>query len=131
MAVSGDPTIGSRMPSGQRVCVAGQAAHPDSLFLIIFPLGSTYPLTSYVHHMEASTAPAFNVETVLSYIKTPYFVVFCILLLIFLVYRYKDSFMPKKADKPDELDKLIDSIRDKQSKIKGGGARSDNEDKTE
>lgn len=66
---------------------------------------------------ESQTSTAW--ETALTYIKTPYFAVLCIVLLIFLVWWYKDSFTPKKSDKVSDLDSLIASIHKKQKKIKG------------
>lgn len=66
--------------------------------------------------MESST-PNAMLETVWSYVKTPYFVAFCVLIICLIIYWYRDSFTPAKSAK-SALDKLIDSVRDKQDKAR-------------
>jgi hypothetical protein len=57
----------------------------------------------------------------MDYVKTPYFVGFCIIILLLIIYKYKDSFTaaitPKPA-KPEEIDDLIASIHKKQERLK-------------
>lgn len=64
-----------------------------------------------------STTPFDMLETVMSYIKTPYFAIFCILVICLIVYWYRDTFTPTKSTK-SAIDELIESVRDKQDKAR-------------
>jgi hypothetical protein len=56
----------------------------------------------------------------MEYVKTPYFVGFCIIILLLVIYKYRDSFTAavKKPEKAEEIDDLITSIHQKQERLK-------------
>ncbi len=57
---------------------------------------------------------------IFEYAKSPYFIGFCIIIFLLIIYKYKDGFTsaPVKPEKLSELDSLIDSIHKKQEKLK-------------
>ena len=73
-------------------------------------------MSSYAGDESTDESP---LEKIMTYVKTPYFAVLCIMLVIFILYWFRDSFTTKKPKKKtDELDDLIKSIHTKQEKLR-------------